>query len=55
MTSNNNIKWMDIGELCNLAAKELSNSTPMITSQSFSLFESMSAVEVIIVMNQFLF
>lgn len=37
--------WSDITELCTNASKELTYQEPMITIDEFSLFEAMSAVE----------
>lgn len=45
--ANGSASWEDITSLCKDAAAELTNETPMIFTPSFSLFESMSAVEVI--------
>jgi hypothetical protein len=40
------VVWTDITALCKAAAGELTFQTPMINVADFSLYDSMSAVEV---------
>jgi Mak10 subunit, NatC N(alpha)-terminal acetyltransferase len=39
--------WEDVTELCKLASKSLDERNPMMHNENFSLFDSMSAVELL--------
>ena len=41
------MSWRDVTELCQAAAKECTPKDPMISTEEFSLFDAMSAVELL--------
>ena len=47
------VTWLDITQLAQDAKLELSAQLPMISTESFSLLEAMSAVEVCLVLAMF--